>query len=132
MLGETPVKALFPNVDPVGKTIRIAGDQYEVVGYVGPRPNAGGLGSGQDDFIVIPYTTYQKQFGWRRMTGNIHAGGTQTSASAFKSAMIAVVPAEGATRDQAHAGGRADHAHPARPASSTRRTTSTSSPRTPP
>jgi len=101
VLGETPVKALFPNVDPVGKTIRIAGDQYEVVGYFGPRPNAGGLGSGQDDFIVIPYTNYQKQFGWRRMTGNIHVGGSQTSASAFKSAMIAVVPDENATREDA-------------------------------
>jgi putative ABC transport system permease protein len=103
VLGDSPVKALFPNLDPVGKTIRIAGDEYEVVGYVGPRPSAGGLGGGQDDFIVIPYTTYQKQFGWRRMSGNIHAGGTQTRASAFQSAMIAVVPAEGATRDQAMA-----------------------------
>ena len=36
VLGDTPVKALFPNVDPVGKTIRIAGDQYEVVGVLRP------------------------------------------------------------------------------------------------
>ena len=101
LLGDTPVKALFPNVDPVGKMIRIASDEYEVIGYAAPRPSAGGLGSGQDDFIVIPYTTYQKQFGWKRQTGTIHAGGTQTTASQFQSAMIAVVPAEGATRDQA-------------------------------
>ena len=101
VLGDSPAKALFPNVDPVGKIIRIGGDEYEVVGYVAPRPSPGGLGGGQDDFIVIPYTTYQKQFGWRRRTGTIHAGGTQTNASAFQSAMIAVVPAEGATRDQA-------------------------------
>jgi putative ABC transport system permease protein len=98
VLGDTAVKALFPSIDPVGKTIRIGSTEYEVIGYVGPRPNQAGFGGGQDDFIVIPYTTYQKQFGWRRMTGTIHAGGTQTSASAFRSAMIAVVPAEGATR----------------------------------
>ena len=99
VLGQTPVKALFPNVDPVGKTIRVGNQQYEVIGYVGPRPNAGGLGSGQDDFIVVPYTTYQKQFGWRR-SGQMHMNGTQTDASAMQSAMIAVVPREGATRDQ--------------------------------
>ncbi|MCX6537370.1 MAG: ABC transporter permease [Acidobacteria bacterium] len=103
VLGDSPSKALFPNVDPVGKLIRIAGDEYEVIGFIAPRPSVGGLGGGQDDFIVIPFTTYQKQFGWRRMSGNIHAGGTSTNANAFKSAMIAVVPAEGATRDQAMA-----------------------------
>jgi putative ABC transport system permease protein len=101
VLGDTPFKALFPNVDPIGKTVRIGGQEYEVIGHIGPRPNVGGLGSGQDDFVVIPYTTYQKQFGWRRAGGRIHAGGTMTDASAFQSAMIAVVPREGATRDDA-------------------------------
>ncbi|MDO8837261.1 MAG: ABC transporter permease, partial [Vicinamibacterales bacterium] len=99
VLGQTPVKALFPSVDPVGKTVRIGNDRYEVVGYVGARPSAGGLGSGQDDFIVIPYTTYQKQFGWRRGGGGGHAP-PGVSADAFKSAMIAVVPRDDATRDQ--------------------------------
>lgn len=103
VLGETPVKALFPNIDPVGKLIRIGNQQYEVIGYVAPRPNAGGLGSGQDDFIVIPYTTYQKQFGWRRASGNVHVRGSMTDASAFQSAMIAVVPREGFTREEAMA-----------------------------
>ena len=98
VLGDTAVKALFPNVDPIGKTVRIANDQYEVVGYVGPRPNAGGIGSGQDDFIVIPYTTYQKQFGWRPSGGGHAPPGV--SADAFKSAMIAVVPRDDATRDE--------------------------------
>ncbi len=103
VLGQTPVMALFPNVDPIGKTIRVGNEQYEVIGYVGPRPNAGGLGSGQDDFIVIPYTTYQKQFGWRRRSGRVHVNGTMTDASAMQSAMIAVVPRDGATRDEAMA-----------------------------
>jgi putative ABC transport system permease protein len=101
VLGDSPAKALFPNVDPVGKLIRIGREEYEVIGYVAPRPSVGGPGGGQDDFVVIPYTTYQKQFGWRSASGNIHAGGTATNANAFKSAMIAVVPDEGATRDQA-------------------------------
>jgi putative ABC transport system permease protein len=94
VLGQTPLMALFPNVDPIGKTIRIGNQQYEVVGYVGPRPNAGGLGSGQDDFIVVPHTTFQKQFGWRP-----RAGGTRSDESVWQSATIAIVPREGATRD---------------------------------
>jgi putative ABC transport system permease protein len=103
ILGDSPAKALFPNVDPVGKVVRVGRDEYEVIGYVPPLPSVGGMEGGQDDFIVIPYTTYQKQYGWRSMTGTIHTGGTSTNANAFKSAMIAVVPDEGATRDQAMA-----------------------------
>ena len=100
LLGDSPAKALFPNVDPIGKAIRIAGAEYEVVGYASPRPSLGGLSS-QDDFIVIPYTTFQKQFGWRAMGGGSRARGAASGAASMQSAMITVVPAEGATRDDA-------------------------------
>ena len=98
VLGDTPHKALFPQIDPIGKSIRVGSQQFEVVGVVGPRPSPGGLGSGQDDFLVIPYTTFQKQFGWRR-SGRMRINGTMTDAGAMQSAMIAVVPREDATRD---------------------------------
>ncbi len=98
VLGDTPVKALFPHVDPVGKRVRVGAVQYEVVGYVGKRPSPFG-NSGQDDFLVVPYTTFQKQFGWSR-SGQIRVHGTMTDASAMQSAMIAVVPREGAARDE--------------------------------
>jgi putative ABC transport system permease protein len=101
VLGQTPLKALFPNADPIGKRIRIGSLQYEVVGYAGPRPSIGGPGAGQDDFIVIPYTAYQKHFGWRDAGSRSHSGGTVTDASAMQSAMIAVVPREGAPREAA-------------------------------
>ena len=43
VLGDSPVKALFPNVDPVGKTIRDRQRRStRSSGYVGPRPSAGG------------------------------------------------------------------------------------------
>jgi putative ABC transport system permease protein len=102
VLGDTAVKALFPNLDPVGKTVRVGSERYEVLGHIGPRPSTMGDG-GQDDFIVIPYTTYQKQYGWRGGDRVIRTRGTVTNESAFRSAMIAVVPAEGATRDEAMA-----------------------------
>ncbi len=102
VLGDSPTKALFPNVDPVGKTIRVGSLAYEVVGTVGKRTSPFGDNGGQDDFLVVPYTTFEKQFGWRR-SGRVNINGTTTDASAMQSAMIAVVPAENATRADAMA-----------------------------
>ena len=62
VLGQGPAKALFANVDPVGKTVRVGSEQFMVVGVVGPRPSLGGMNMGVDDFVVVPYTTYQKVF----------------------------------------------------------------------
>ena len=65
VLGQTPYQALFgaSAADPVGKRVRIGAVEYAVVGVVGKRPSAGGFDLGQDDFVVIPETTYRKQFG---------------------------------------------------------------------
>ena len=65
VLGQTPYQALFgaSGVDPVGKRVRVGAVEYTVVGAVGKRPSAGGFDLGQDDFVVIPETTYRKQFG---------------------------------------------------------------------
>jgi putative ABC transport system permease protein len=65
VLGQTPYQALFgaSAADPVGKRVRIGVVEYTVVGVVGKRPSAGGFDLGQDDFVVIPETTYRKQFG---------------------------------------------------------------------
>jgi putative ABC transport system permease protein len=65
VLGQTPYQALFgvSAADPVGKRVRVGGVEYTVVGVVGKRPSAGGFDLGQDDFVVVPETTYRKQFG---------------------------------------------------------------------
>jgi len=65
VLGQTPYQALFGQAatDPAGKKVRIGAAEYTVVGVVGKRPSAGGFDLGQDDFVVIPETTYRKQFG---------------------------------------------------------------------
>ena len=92
VLGQTPYQALFPHVDPVGKTVRLGNQRYTVIGILGPRPSPGGLGAGQDDFVVIPHTAYQKQFGiqaFRAMRGQI------------TSIMIAAVPHADVEREDA-------------------------------
>jgi len=85
VLGQTPYQALFgaSGSDPVGKHVRVGGVQYTVVGVVGKRPSAGGFDLGQDDFVVIPETTYRRQFGIQifRQGGATH-----------QSVLIAVAP----------------------------------------
>jgi len=100
VLGQTPYLSLFEQVDPIGKKIRIGGDEYTVIGVTGKRPSPGGFNLGADDFIAIPYTTHEKYYG-RTGGGTIRMGGTVTSAAAMRSAMIAVVPRPDATRDEA-------------------------------
>ena len=65
VLGQTPYQALFGQtaLEAVGKKVRIGPAAYTVVGVVGKRASAGGFDLGQDDFVVIPETTYRKQFG---------------------------------------------------------------------
>jgi putative ABC transport system permease protein len=91
VLGQTPYQALFgePGIDPIGKSVRVGALQYDVVGVVGKRPSAGGFDLGQDDFVVIPETTYRKQFGIRIF----NQGGAQ-----HQSVLIAVAPRADASR----------------------------------
>jgi putative ABC transport system permease protein len=94
VLGYGPYEALFERkgIDPIGKKVRLGVIEYTIVGVMGKRPGIGGFNAGQDDFVVIPYTTFRKQFGSEtRRTGGPFGG---------PGAMIAAVPREGATRDQ--------------------------------
>jgi putative ABC transport system permease protein len=92
VLGQTAYRALFPNTDPIGQQVRVGQSQYTVIGALGPRPSAGGFNLGQDDFVVIPQTTYQKAFGIRvfRARGGLH-----------RSVLIAAVPREDVPRERA-------------------------------
>ena len=100
VLGRTAFESLFENVDPIDKVVRIGSDEYTVVGVLGKRPSPGGFNVGADDFVVVPYTTHQKFYG---QVGNdrLRFRGVATNASAMRSAMIAVVPREEASRDEA-------------------------------
>jgi putative ABC transport system permease protein len=77
VLGQTPYQALFgeTGIEPVGKAIRVGTDRYTVVGVFDNRPGVGGFNAGQDDFVVIPYTSYQRQFGLRGI--NVGRGGVR-------------------------------------------------------
>ena len=52
-------------IDPIGKKVRIGAVEYTVIGVIGKRPGPAASSLGQDDFAIIPYTTFRKQFGIR-------------------------------------------------------------------
>jgi putative ABC transport system permease protein len=94
ILGNSPWKALFPVIDPIGKTVRVGSTQFEVIGVLGPRPSPGGFG-GADDFALIPYGTHEKMFG-KVLKGSAKISAGSFNPAVFRTAMIAVVPREGA------------------------------------
>ena len=91
VIGYGPYEALFAKrgIDPIGKTVRIGTVEYTVLGVVGKRPAPGGFG-GADDFAIMPYTAFRKQFGHER----IQRGPMGMPI------MIAVLPRDGVPRDE--------------------------------
>jgi putative ABC transport system permease protein len=59
-IGTDVAKKFFPNVDPVGKTIRAGTHTYEVVGVATPIGSA--FGQSQDNYMLIPLVTYYKEW----------------------------------------------------------------------
>ena len=60
LLGYGPARDLFKNEDPIGTHVRFGGRRYKVVGTFAKRNHI--AGSLSDNFIVIPHTTYKKDF----------------------------------------------------------------------
>jgi putative ABC transport system permease protein len=82
--------ALFQNrgIDPIGKQVRIGALEYTIIGVVETRPSPL---PGADDFAIIPYTAFRKQFGnEKRQSGPFGIP-----------SMVAVLPKEGVTREAA-------------------------------
>ena len=59
-IGADLADKFFPNVDPIGKTVRAGTHIYEVVGVGGRIGTA--LGRSKDNYILLPLETYMK--GW--------------------------------------------------------------------
>ncbi len=69
LLGTDVVKRFFSGVDPLGKTIYVDGEAYEVVGTIKEMGSA--FGQSQDAFVYIPIQTYRKVYGTQQ-TMNIN------------------------------------------------------------
>ena len=99
-IGEGPYQTLFAatGTDPIGKLIRIGAERFEVVGVFDKRPAAGGFNLGQDDFVVIPHTAYQRIFGLKADGGFGRGGGGGGGRGGLLSILpiqIALLPRDG-------------------------------------
>jgi putative ABC transport system permease protein len=61
MIGAGIAETLFPQVDPIGKIVRLNGKSYQVIGVF--ERDAGLFGGlGVDQFVVIPFSNFHKNF----------------------------------------------------------------------
>jgi putative ABC transport system permease protein len=68
-VGPTIVEEVFGGLDPIGKTMKIQGRKFTVIGLAKKRGSF--LGNNQDNFVMIPLSTFSKMFGKPRRNLNI-------------------------------------------------------------
>ena len=61
VLGQGIANTLFPNSDPIGRTVRLNGLPFEVLGIFEKDSGMFG-GPGVDGFVCIPYSTFHKLY----------------------------------------------------------------------
>ncbi len=60
-IGEQIRETLFSGVDPIGKDLRVDGKKYKVIGIA--KKMGSMFGQNRDNFVIIPLSTYKKNFG---------------------------------------------------------------------
>lgn len=69
LIGSDIKTKLFSRMNPVGRRIRIDGNVYKVAGVL--KPQGQFFGESQDNFVIIPITTFQKFYGKHSHSINI-------------------------------------------------------------
>jgi putative ABC transport system permease protein len=71
IIGATVAKQLFPDIDPVGQTVRINNVPFQVLGVLSAK-GFNLFGADQDDAILMPFTSFMSRvFRWRNTVNNI-------------------------------------------------------------
>ena len=69
ILGQDVVDKIFPNMNPVGQTVRVDGRPIKVIGVFERQPSM--FGDSNDNYLVIPITTWQAMYGKYNESVNI-------------------------------------------------------------
>jgi putative ABC transport system permease protein len=69
VVGKVIEKRLFPHESPIGKTIRLNGHNYTIVGVMAEKGTA--FGQSQDDICAMPITRFFENYGEANRTVNI-------------------------------------------------------------
>jgi putative ABC transport system permease protein len=81
LIGASLVEQFFPNVDPIGRNIRTGSLEFTVIGTFEKLGSV--LGQDQDNFVIIPLTTFLKVRGARTsLTLEIKASGGEKNFNA--------------------------------------------------
>ncbi|HEY3202510.1 MAG TPA: ABC transporter permease, partial [Thermoanaerobaculia bacterium] len=68
VIGDEIREKLFPREDPLNKRIQLGHDAYTVIGVFEKKGKM--FGESQDNFVVIPITTFDRRFPWIRVGGS--------------------------------------------------------------
>jgi putative ABC transport system permease protein len=69
LLGPDVVDKIFPNLDPVGQTVRVDTKPLKVIGVLQKQPAM--FGESRDNYIIMPITTWQSIYGKYNRSVNI-------------------------------------------------------------
>jgi putative ABC transport system permease protein len=100
VVGKMVEKRLFPHESPIGKTVRVSGHTYTIVGILAEKGTA--FGQTQDNMCMMPITRFFEDFGSARRTVNVatQAPSTETYNPTFDKAVGAMRIARGLRADQ--------------------------------
>jgi putative ABC transport system permease protein len=70
VVGKTVTDQLFPDVDPLGKTIRIRDIPFKIIGLLEAK-GFNLFGQDQDDVVIIPYTSHMRRITSRTYVNSI-------------------------------------------------------------
>ena len=70
LIGQTVVRQLFGDEEPVGKTVRIKNSPFQVLGVLGAKGQSLD-GRDQDDTVMVPVTTAQRQLFGNQFPGAV-------------------------------------------------------------
>lgn len=65
VIGANLAENLFPNIDPIGKTLKIAGHPYQIIGVLEKQGGLFGVFT-SDNRAYIPLRDFMNKFGYRR------------------------------------------------------------------
>jgi putative ABC transport system permease protein len=68
VMGDEIREKLFPREDPLDKRVTLGHDSYRVIGVFEKRGKM--FGESQDNFVVIPLTTFDRRFPWIKNGGS--------------------------------------------------------------
>jgi putative ABC transport system permease protein len=63
IIGSLVAERLFPDRDPIGRTLRIGGEEFTVIGLAEKIGSV--LGQEQDNYVIIPIDSFSRIFGLR-------------------------------------------------------------------